>query len=60
MHFKNEKKMREKEKHLTTPEILAWWNSKKDARFNTSHYLKVCAAKAMMINSKNLSTVIKN
>jgi hypothetical protein len=52
--------MREKDKHLTTPEILAWWNSKKDARFNTSHYLKVCAAKAMMINSENLSTVINN
>ena len=43
--------MKEKEKHLTTPEILAWWNSKKDAKFNTSHYLKVVAAKALMINN---------
>ena len=51
--------MEEKVKNLTTPQILAWWNSKKDARFNSSHYLKVVAAKALMINnSENLEAVI--
>jgi hypothetical protein len=39
--------------NVTTPQILAWWSSKKDARFNTNHYLKVCAAKAMIINNEN-------